>query len=67
MKRMVIFASALTCVSGIMAQNVADTLRSQQLNEVIVAGVRATKNAPYAVANINKSELQTFSRQGRES
>lgn len=66
MKRMVIFASALTCVSGIMAQNVADTLRSQQLNEVIVAGVRATKNAPYAVANINKSELQTFSKQGRE-
>ncbi len=66
MKRMAFIASALTCVSSIMAQTVADTLQSRQLEEVVVAGVRATKNAPYAVANIKKDELERFSKQGRE-
>ena len=43
-----------------------DTVKVHQLNEVVVKGVRAAKEAPYAVANIKKSELQQFSRTGKE-
>ena len=38
----------------------------QNLNEVVVKAVRASKDAPYAVANIKKAELQQFSRTGQE-
>lgn len=44
-----------------LAQTKIDTLKVQNLNEVIVKGVRAAKEAPYAVANIRKSELKQFS------
>ena len=46
------------------AQN--DSLKAQKLDEVVVRGVRASKDAPFAVANIKKSELQDFSRTGKE-
>ena len=49
-----------------LAQTKIDTLKVQNLNEVIVKGVRATKEAPYAVANIKKSELKQFSCSGQE-
>ena len=49
-----------------LAQTKIDTLKVQNLNEVIVKGVRATKEAPYAVANIRKSELKQFSCSGQE-
>ena len=48
------------------AQNAIDTVKVQQVAEVVVKGVRATKNAPFAVANINKSELKNFSTSGKE-
>ena len=38
-----------------LAQTQIDTIKVQHLNEVVVKGVRATKEAPYAVANIKKS------------
>ncbi len=43
-----------------------DSLRFENLQEVLVSGVRVQKNAPYAVANIKKKELQAFSKTGRE-
>ena len=49
-----------------LAQTQIDTIKVQHLNEVVVKGVRATKEAPYAVANIKKSELQQFSHTGLE-
>ena len=49
-----------------LAQTKIDTTQVQHLNEVIVKGVRATKEAPYAIANIKKSELQQFSSTGKE-
>ena len=49
-----------------LAQTRLDTTKVQNLNEVVVKGVRATKEAPYAVANIKKAELQQFSRTGLE-
>ena len=64
MKKLLVFA-ALTCATSVQAQKV-DTLASQELQEVIVAGVRAQKNAPFAVANIKKTELSNFSKTGRE-
>ncbi|MDY5947065.1 MAG: TonB-dependent receptor [Prevotella sp.] len=49
-----------------MAQQTIDTMKVQQISEVVVKAVRASKNAPFAVANIKKSELQNFSRTGKE-
>lgn len=65
MKKVVLLAVALASAAGLKAQNV-DTLANQELQEVTVVGVRAQKNAPYAVANIKKSELESFSKNGRE-
>ena len=38
----------------------------EELSEAIVLGVRANRNAPFAVANLGLSELQEFSFSGRE-
>ena len=43
-----------------------DSLRLQQLQEVVVKGVYAPKNAPFAIANINTPTLQNFSKSGQE-
>jgi len=48
------------------AQVPQDSLSVEQLQEVVVGAVRAAKNAPYAVANISRSELQNFSTTGIE-
>lgn len=65
MKKVVLLAAAITCASGLKAQT-TDTLANQKLEEVVVSGVRVQKNAPYAVANIKKAELEAFSKSGRE-
>lgn len=58
---------ALLSVFGLtaMADNV-DSLRVEELNEVVVKGVKAQKDAPFAVANIKKQQLQSFAKSGRE-
>ena len=43
-----------------------DSLQVEQLQETVVSAVRAAKDAPFAVANIRRSELQEFSSSGRE-
>lgn len=43
-----------------------DSLRLEHLQEVVVRGVNAQKNAPFAVANIKKTELQSFAKTGKE-
>ena len=45
---------------------VPDSLRMEELQEVVVKGVWASKDAPFAVANIKKQELQQFSATGKE-
>ena len=42
-----------------------DTLKVHELNEVVVSGVRVQKNAPFAVTNIKKVELNDFSKTGQ--
>ncbi|MBQ2497095.1 MAG: hypothetical protein II509_00375, partial [Prevotella sp.] len=57
-----VFLMALTAISlQISASNLrvvseTDTTAVEELHEVVVQGVRAQKNAPYAVANIQKKE-----------
>ncbi|MCR5132222.1 MAG: TonB-dependent receptor [Prevotella sp.] len=43
-----------------------DSLRLEDLQEVVVKGVRAQENAPFAVANMSKQQLQNFSKSGQE-
>ena len=57
------FATMLATFS-VNAQN-NDTLRVETLNEVVVSGVRVQKNAPFAVTNIKKVELNDFSKTGQ--
>ena len=44
----------------------ADSLQIEQLQEVVVGAVRAAKDAPFAVANIRRADLQDFSTTGIE-
>ncbi|MBO4827254.1 MAG: TonB-dependent receptor plug domain-containing protein [Prevotella sp.] len=43
-----------------------DSLRMEQLQEVVVQGVRVQKDAPFAVTNVNKATLNEFSTTGQE-
>lgn len=70
MKKICMMAALLAMVLTAMAKEVEqvekDSTRLEDLQEVVVSGVRAQKDAPYAVANINKQELQAFSKTGQE-
>ena len=62
---MLFTCAAMSLAWGVMAQ-APDSLRLEELQEVVVSGVRAQKNAPYAITNFSKKELQTFSSSGQE-
>ena len=69
MKRFFFGIAALFIAAHVNAQNnnvVFDTTKFEQLNEVVVSGVRVQKNAPFAVTNISKVELNEFSKTGQE-
>ena len=69
MKRFVLGMAALVSAASVDAQNKAalyDSTQVEALQEVVVKGVRAQKNAPYAVANIKKAQLSEFSKTGKE-
>ena len=69
MKRFVLGLVALVGAVTVNGQNKAalyDSTQVEQLQEVVVQGVRAQKNAPYAIANIQKTELHEFSKTGKE-
>lgn len=44
----------------------ADSLRLRQLNEVVIDGVRAHENEPFATTEIGRQELDDYSKSGRE-
>ena len=57
----------LACGAALSAAAQApDSLQVEQLQEVVIGAVRAAKDAPYAVANISRRELQDFSVTGIE-
>ena len=69
MKRLILGTAALACAVSMNAQNKAalyDSTQVEALQEIVVKGVRAQKNAPFAVANIKKQELNAFSKTGKE-
>ena len=69
MKRFVFQALALAGAMNVNGQNTTalyDSTQVEALQEVVVRGVRAQKNAPYAIANIKKTELNEFSKTGKE-
>ena len=79
MKRLFFSLAALVCAASMNAEDsksptmiddheavLYDSTRVEHLQEIVVNGVRAQKNAPYAIANINKQELNEFSKTGKE-
>ena len=69
MKKTILYGLMLAVAghANVYAQkNTADSLRMEQLQEVVVKGVRAQKNAPFAVTNIKKTQLGEFSKSGKE-
>ena len=70
MKRLFLVMTVLVGAMSVNGQGnkaaLYDSTQVEQLQEVVVKGVRAQKNAPYAIANIKKQELNEFSKTGRE-
>ena len=68
MKRnILVISSALALGPAAVAETAdGDSTRVERLQEVVVKGVRAQKNAPFAVENISKSKLSVHSKTGRE-
>ena len=62
-KNLLLMATAIAMTAT--AQD-ADSLKTEKLQEVVVSGVRAQKNAPYATTNLKKQDLNRFSTTGKE-
>lgn len=65
MKKTCLTMMLIAGMTTAMAQE-TDSLRLEELQEVVVSGVWAPKTAPFAVENIKKQELQQFSTTGKE-
>ena len=69
MKRIFIGITALFIAANVNAQNEKiniDTSHFELLNEVVISGVKVQKNAPFAVTNLKKDDLNEFSKTGQE-
>ena len=67
MKKIVLTVVGATVAMAVSAQQWHyDSTKVEKLSEVVVKGVRAQKNAPYAISNLKKKELNDFSKTGRE-
>ena len=65
MKALILMCTAMLPMSIAWSQS-TDSLRLEQLQEVVVKGIKAPKDAPYALTQINKDELSKFSQTGKE-
>lgn len=70
MKKLLWTSSLALAVAGVVPTQATpqaiDSLRQADLQEVTIKGVRAQRNAPFAVANINKQQLRHFSKSAQE-
>ncbi len=67
MKKIVLTVVGATVAMAVSSQQWHyDSTKVEKLSEVVVKGVRAQKNAPYAISNLRKKELNDFSKTGRE-
>lgn len=62
----IIFSALAALMTGTATAQTIDSLRVEELSEVVVKGVKAQKDAPFAIANIKKKSIETFSKTGRE-
>ena len=65
------FSLMMMAAAEVMAESATieldmDSLSLEQLNEVIIEGVRAHENEPFATTNIDRSDLDSYSKSGRE-
>lgn len=66
MKNLILTSTlALAAFAAVSAQT-EDSIRTEKLQEVVVKGVRAQENAPFAVSNIKKKDLKSFATTGKE-
>lgn len=70
MRKEMLFVAALMSAGSMNAATVVadgeDSLHIEQMQEVVVKGVKAQKDAPFAIANVAGKDLQSFSKTGRE-
>ncbi len=70
MKKIVVMTAVLlmtgAAYGSMKTGNDNDSLRMEQMQEVVVKGVWVPKNAPFAVASVKKQELSEFSKTGKE-
>ena len=66
MKRLVLLGLLGAVMTAQATEVKYDSTKVEQLQEVVVQGVRAQKNAPYAITNIKKKELNEFAKTGKE-
>ncbi len=50
----------------VSAQTATDSQKIENLSEVVVKSVKVLPNAPFAVSNIGRKDLESFSKTGRE-
>lgn len=67
MKKASIVAMALLlCTPAAFAQQDNDSLKVERLEQSFISGVRVPKNAPFAVSNIGRQEIESFAVTGQE-
>lgn len=74
MRKLSLFGVCCTAVASCFAETrakaqftvVNDSTQQVNLNEAVVKAVRAPQNAPFAVSNVKKEDLNNFSKTGRE-
>ncbi|MCF0198964.1 MAG: TonB-dependent receptor plug domain-containing protein [Bacteroidaceae bacterium] len=68
MKKSFAFAALMSVAQAGMAVEAGepDSLKLEELNEVVVKAVKAPANAPFAVSKIGRQELEAFGRTGQE-
>ena len=64
-------AAQLLCAATSMAAPVqetdgVDSLKMEEMQEIVVSGVKVQKNGPFAVADIDRKSLDAFSKTGQE-
>ena len=66
MKRFFLFVFLMGGALAVRAQELPDSLSVEELQQAVVSAVRSPKDAPLAVSNVSRRELEDFSSSGRE-
>ena len=62
-----VLVMGMTAFSDVKCQMLnKDSVKMEELNEVVVKAVKAPANAPFAVSKIDRKQLETFSKTGQE-